>query len=80
MKLELLYRSVISAFCFVAGGTAVLAVIYGVLNLIFWSVPVVASIFALIWAGQSYLTYHWEDPEWNDRPRILIRYDEEEES
>lgn len=80
MKLETLFRSVVSALCFVAGGTAVLAVAYGMLSLLFWSVPVFATIFGLVWAGQSFLHYHWDDPEWNDRARILIRYDEEEES
>jgi hypothetical protein len=79
MKLDMLYRSVISAFCFVAGGIALLAVIHGVLSLIFWSIPVVASIFCILWAGQSYLHYRWDDPEWQDRARILIRYEEDEE-
>lgn len=80
MKLETLYRSVVSALCFIGGCTAVLAVAYGVLSLLFWSVPVFATIFGLVWAGQSWLHYHWDDPEWKDRARILIRYDEEEES
>jgi hypothetical protein len=79
MKLETLYRSVVSALCFVAGGTAVLAIAHGVLSLLFWSVPVFATIFGLVWAGQSWLHYRWEDPEWTDRARILIRMDEEEE-
>ena len=80
MKLEALFRSVVSALCFVAGGAAVLAVVYGVLSLLFWSAPVFATVFGLVWAGQSFLHYHWDDPEWHDRPRILIRYGEEEES
>ena len=80
MKLETLYKSVISSLCYVAGGTAALAAIYGVLSLIFWSVPVVASVFCIVWAFQSYLVYRWEDPEWRDRARILIReLDEDDE-
>jgi hypothetical protein len=79
VKLETLFRSVVSAFCFVAGGAAVLAVIYGVLSLLFWSVPVFATLFALIWAGQAALHYRWDDPEWQDRARILIRYEEDED-
>lgn len=80
MKLETLFRSVVSALCFVAGGAAVLAVVYGMLSLLFWSVSVFSTIFGLVWAGQSILHYQWDDPEWSDRARILIRYDEEEES
>ena len=79
MKLETLFRSVVSALCFVAGGAAVLAVAYGVLSLLFWSVPVFATIFALLWAGQSFLHYRWDDPEWFDRRRILIRIEDEED-
>ena len=77
MKLETLYRSVISSLCFVAGGAAVVYLVYGVLSLLFWSVPVFATIFGLIWAGQSWLHYHWSDPEWQDRARILIRMEDE---
>jgi len=76
----MLFRSVVSALCFTAGGAAVLAVAHGVFSLLFWSIPVFATIFGLVWAGQSYLHYHWDDPEWHDRARILIRYGEEEES
>lgn len=79
MKLETFYRSVISAFVFISGAAAVLAVLYGVLSLIFWNVYVFATVFALFWAGQSCLMYHWDDPEWKDRPRILIRTDDEED-
>ena len=79
MKLEALFRSVVTALCLTAGGTAILAIAYGVLSLVFWSVPVVASIFALLWAGQSYLLYQHADPEWQDRARILIRIDDGDE-
>jgi archaellum biogenesis protein FlaJ (TadC family) len=79
MKLETLYRSVISSLCFVGGAAAVLAILYGVLSLLFWSAPVFATIFGLIWAGQSYLHYRWEDPEWQDRARILVRIEDEED-
>lgn len=79
MKLETLYKSVISSLCYTAGGTAVLALVYGVLSLIFWSVPVVASIFCIVWAFQSYLVYRWEDPDWRDRARILIRFEDDDE-
>lgn len=79
MKLDMLFRSVVSALCFVAGGAAVLAVIYGLLSLLFWSIPVFATLFALIWAGQSVIHYHWDDPEWSDRPRILVRIEGDDE-
>jgi fatty acid desaturase len=79
MKLEALFRSVVTALCLTAGGTAVIAVIYGMLILLFWSIPVVAAIFALLWVGQSYLLYQHADPEWQDRARILVRIDDGDE-
>lgn len=79
MRPETLYRSVMSSLCFVAGGAAVLAVAYGVLSLLFWSVPVFATVFGLVWAGQTYLHYRWSDPEWQDRARILIRVEDDDE-
>lgn len=60
MKVGTLFRSVAIAFCLIAKGIAVLAVLYGVLYLLFWSIPVVSTIFALLWAGQSYLIYQHE--------------------
>lgn len=79
MRLDLAYRSVVTAFTLVAGGAAALAGTYFLLSLLFWDLKIFATLFCLGWALQSYRNYTWEDPEWMDRPRILVRTEDEEE-
>lgn len=79
MRLDRAFKSVATAFAFIVGLSAVCFVIHGVFSLLFWNTKVFATLFCTAWGLQSYLNYHWDDPEWLDRARILIRLEEEEE-
>lgn len=57
MNLEALFKSVVTSFCLIAKGAATITAAYGMLYLLFWSIPVFSTIFVLLWAGQSYLIY-----------------------
>jgi hypothetical protein len=79
MKLDVLFKSVVSAFCFLAGGAAMLFIVHGMFSLLFWSTEVFATIFCIVWALHSYSLYRWGKPEWGDRARILIRMDDDDD-
>lgn len=78
MRLDRAFKSVATAFTFLAGIAAVLTVLHIALDLLFWNHKTFATIFCMGWALQSYLAYHWDDPEWLDRARILVRLEDEE--
>lgn len=79
MQLDRAYRAVITSFAFVAALFAVLFVAHTIVSLIFWNPIVFAVIFCVVWGLQAYNTWNWDDPEWIDRARIVIRETLEEE-
>lgn len=79
MQLNSAFKCSVTAFVFTAGLAAVAFLCYGVLSLLFWNLVVFATVFCLLWSLKAYFDYQREDPEWEDRARILIRSEDEED-
>lgn len=80
MNLERTYKAALSALCFVGGLAGVAFLAHLLLSLLFWSFPVFAGLFHVVWLLQTLAALRWEENEgWSDRRRIAIRISEPEE-